>query len=133
MVSSHHRTCLQKLRSLSWFLFANCNLGFLCFFRSNGFFLTEWPFSPCWCRTRFTVDYDIYLPVSSSIFTRSLAFVLGLITTFRTKTRSSLGHRAHLLPERCDDWTFHLHITVWTDECGAFKHLGIAPKDEPDL
>lgn len=42
----------------------------------------------------------------SSIFTRSLAFVLGLISTFRTKTRSSLGHRARLLPERCDGWTF---------------------------
>lgn len=34
-----------------------------------------------------------------SIFTRSLAFVLGWICTFRTITRSSLGHRTRLVPE----------------------------------
>jgi hypothetical protein len=38
--------------------------------------------------------------VSSSIFTRFFAAVLGLICTFRTKVRSSLGHRTRLLPER---------------------------------
>jgi hypothetical protein len=54
-------------------------------------------------RTHFTVDIDTFVPVSSSIFTRSFA-VLGLICTFRTKVRSSLGDRTRLLPERYDDW-----------------------------
>ena len=44
----------------------------------------ERPFSLCRYRTRFTVDVDTFLPVSSSIFTRSFA-VLGLICTFRNK------------------------------------------------
>ena len=39
----------------------------------------------------FKVDIDTFVPVSSSIFTRSFAVVLGLICTFRTKVRSSLG------------------------------------------
>lgn len=48
---------------------------FLCHFRSNGFFLSQRPFSPCWCRTLFTVDNQTVTSVSS-IFTRSFAFVL---------------------------------------------------------
>ena len=51
-------------------------------------------------RNCFTVDIDTLLPVSSSIFTRSFAFVLGLICSFCTKVRSSLGDRTRLLPER---------------------------------
>ena len=42
-------------------------------------------------RTGFTVDIDTFVPVSSSIFTWSFAVVLGLICTFCTKARSSLG------------------------------------------
>ena len=60
---------------------------FLWRFWSSGFFLAERPFRLCRCRTRFTVDIDTFVPVSSSIFTWSVAVVLGLICTFRTKVR----------------------------------------------
>ena len=86
--------------------------------------------------TRFTVDVDILVPVSSSI--RSFAVVLGLIFTFRqsTKVRSSLGDRKRLLPERCDScvvpWCLYLRTVVCTDERGTFRCLEIAPKDESD-
>ena len=48
-----------------------------------------------WCRyrTRFTADIDPFVLVSSSIFTRSLSVVLGLISSFRTKVRSCLGEQ----------------------------------------
>jgi hypothetical protein len=86
---------------------------------------------------RFTVDIDTFVPVCSSIFTRSFAVVLGLICTFRTKVRSSLAHRTRLLPERYDGCMvpccLYLRTIVCTDECGTFGHLEIAPKDEPDL
>uniref|UniRef100_A0A8C7F9S8 Solute carrier family 38 member 10 n=1 Tax=Oncorhynchus kisutch TaxID=8019 RepID=A0A8C7F9S8_ONCKI len=62
---------------------------FLCRFWSSGFFLAERPFRLCRYRTNFTVDIDTFVPVSSSIFTRSFAAVLGLIRTFRTKVCSS--------------------------------------------
>jgi hypothetical protein len=85
----------------------------------------------------FTVDIDTFLPLSSSIFTRSFAVVLGLICTFRTKVHSSLGDRMHLLPERYDGcvvpWCLYLLTIVCTDERGTFRHLEIAPKDETDL
>ena len=85
----------------------------------------------------FTGDIDTFVPVSSSIFTRSFAVVLDLICTFRTKVPSSLGDRTHLLPERYDccvvPWCLYLHTIVSTDECGTFRHLEIAPKDETDL
>ena len=42
------------------------------------------------------------VPVSSSIFTRSFAVVLGLICTFHTKVRWSLVNRTRLLPEGYD-------------------------------
>ena len=84
----------------------------------------------------FTVDIDTFVPVYSSIFTRFFA-VLGLICTFRTKVRSSLGDRTLLLPERYDGcvvpWCLYLCSIVCTDECGIFRHLEIPPKDEPDL
>lgn len=83
------------------------------------------------------MDIDTFVPVSSSIFTRSFAVVLGLICTFRTKVRSSLGDRTRLLPERYDGcvvpWCLYLRTIVCTDERGTFRHLEIAPKDEPDL
>ena len=50
----------------------------------------------------FTVDIDTFVLVSSSIFTMSFTAVLGLICTFLTKVRSSLGDRTRLLPERYD-------------------------------
>ena len=80
---------------------------------------------------------DTFVPVSSSIFTRSFAVVLGFICTFRTKVRSSLGDRTCLLPERDDGcvvpWCLYLRKIVCTDERGTFRHLEIAPRDEPDL
>ena len=64
-------------------------------------------------------------------------FHLGLICTFRTKVRSSLGDRTRLFPERYDggvvQWCLYLCTIVCTDERGTFRHLEIAPKDEPDL
>ena len=87
--------------------------------------------------TRFTLDVDTFVPVSSSIFTRSLAVVLGLICTFHTKVCLSLGDRRRLLPERYDGcvvpWCIYLHTIVCTNERGTFRDLEIAPKDEPDL
>ena len=83
------------------------------------------------------VDIDTFVPVSSSIFTRFFAVVLGLICTFRTKVRSSVGDRTRLLPERYDGcmvpWGLYLLTIVCTDEHGTFRHLEIAPKDVPDL
>ena len=80
------------------------------------------------------MDIDTFVLVSSSIFTRSFAVVLGLICTFHTKVHTSLGDRKLLLPERYDGcvvpWCLYLRIIVYTDECG---NLEIAPKDEPDL
>ena len=73
------------------------------------------------------MDIDTFVPVSSSIFTRSFAVVLGLICTFRTKIRSSLGDRTHLLPERYDDcvvpWCLYLRTIVCTDERGTFYNF----------
>jgi hypothetical protein len=67
-------------------------------------------------RTRFTMDIDTFVPVSSSIFTRSFAVYLGLICTFRTKVCSSLGDRTRLLPERYDGcvvpWCLYLLLFV---------------------
>jgi hypothetical protein len=101
---------------------------------AGGSFLAERPFRLCRYRTRFTVDIDIYVSVSSSIFTRSFAVVLGLICTFRTKVRSSLGDRTRLLPERYGgcvvQWCLYLRTIVCTDECGTFRHLEIALKGE---
>ena len=75
--------------------------------------------------------------VSSSIFTRSFAVVLGLICTFHTKVSSSLGDTARLLPERYDGcvvpWCLYLRTIVCTGEHCTFRRLEIAPKDEPDL
>ena len=83
------------------------------------------------------MDIDTFVPVSSSIFTRSFVVVLGLICTFRTKVRSSLGDRTRLLPEQYDScvvpWCLYLRTIVCTDERGTFRCLKIAPKDEPDL
>lgn len=83
------------------------------------------------------MDIDTCLAVSSSTFTRSIAVVLGLICTFRTKLRSSLGDRMLLLPERYDGcmvpWCIYLHTIVRTDERGKCRHLEIAPKGKPEL
>ena len=99
--------------------------------------MAEQPFRLCRFWTRFTVDIDTFVPVSSSIFTGSFAVVLGLICSFHTKVRSSLGDRTLLLPERYDGcvvpWCLYLGTIVFVDERGTFKCVEIAPKDEPDL
>ena len=83
------------------------------------------------------MDIDTFVPVSSSIFTRFFAVVQGLICSFRTKVRSSLGDRTRLFPERYNvcvvPWCFYLHTIICTDERGTFRRLEIAPKEEPDL
>ena len=60
------------------------------------------------------MDIDTFVPVSSSIFTRSFAVV-----------RSSLGDRTRLLPERYDGcvvpWCLYLRTIVCTDERGTFR------------
>ena len=90
--------------------------------------------SGCRHKSHFTVDIDTFV---FSIFTRSFAAVLGLICTFHTKVRSSLGDRMSLLPEWYDGsvvpWCLYLRTIVCTDASGTFRHLEIAPKDEPDL
>ena len=82
-------------------------------------------------RLVFTVDIDTFAPVSSSIFTRSFAVVLGLIFTFRTEVRSSLGDRTRLLPERYDGfmvpWCLYSRTVVCTDVRGTVRPLEIAP------
>ena len=72
---------------------------FLWQFWSSGFFHVERPFRLCRYRTHFTVDIDTFVLVSSSIFTRFFAVVLGLICTFRTKVP---GDRTCLLSKRYD-------------------------------
>ena len=81
----------------------------------------------CQYITHFTVDIDTSVPVSSSIFTSSIAVVLELICTFRTRVCSSLGDRTRLLPERYDGCVvpcgLYLCTDVCTDECGTFRRL----------
>ena len=136
-MSSDQRTFLQKVQSLSPCAVVNCSLFHCGFGAVASSFLIEWPFRLCRYWTRFTVDIDTFVPVSSSIFTRSFALVLGLICTFFTKVHSSLGDRTRLLPESYDGcmvpWRLYLHTTVCTDERGTFRLLEIAPKDEPDF
>ena len=83
------------------------------------------------------MDIDTFVPVSSSIFTRSFAVVQGLICTFRTKVRSSLGDRTRLLPQRYDGsmvpWFLYLRPIVCTDERATFRSWEQFPKVEPDL
>ena len=97
-------------------------------------FLEQW-LLPCWAafqvmsiKDLFYCGYRYFVPVSSSIFTRSFAVALGLICTFRTKVHSSLGDRTHFLPERYDGcvvpWCLYLHTIVCTDKpSGIWKLL----------
>ena len=72
-----------------------------------------------------------FVPVSSSLFSRSFVVVLGLICTFCNKVRSSLGDRTCLLPERYDGcmipWCLYLRTIV------LYRCLEIAHKEDPDL
>ena len=116
--SKQYDLCLHvQLQTVVWL--------FLWWFWSSGFFLVEQPFRLCRYRTCFTVDIDTFVPLSSTIFTRSFVIVLGLICTFHTKVRSSLWDRMRLLPERYDgcvvQWCLYLRTIVCTDECGTFR------------
>jgi hypothetical protein len=57
-----------QLQTIGWL--------FLWPFWSSGFFLAEQPYRLCRYMTRFTVDIDTFVSVSSSILTRSFAVVL---------------------------------------------------------
>ena len=90
-------------------------------------------------RTRLTVDIDTFVPpvlLHLHIFRNSFAVVLVLICSFRTKVRSALGDRMRFFFERYDGcvvpWCLYLRTMVCTDERGTFRHLEIAPKDEPN-
>lgn len=124
----------QKVWSLSPCANANRSMDFLWWFWSSGLFLAEWPFRLCRYRTCFTVDIDTVVPVFSSIFTRYFPVVLGLICTFRTKETE----RVSFLSGMTAAWSHGVYtckqlMNRWTDEHGTFRHLEIAPKDEPDL
>lgn len=109
--------------------------------------LKFWPIPPdrtveqsqvrCRYRTCFTVANDSVLPASASVFMKSLAFLLGSICTFHTKTYLSLSHRTNLLTDWYDGRTvpsfLYLRIIVWTDESSPFKHLEIVSKVESDV
>ena len=62
-VSKNDGLCLYPCLNLQTVIWP-----FLCWFWSNGFFLTERPFSPCWYRTRFTVDNDTFTSFSHKVF-----------------------------------------------------------------
>ena len=109
------RTFLQKVQSLSPCAVANHSLALLWWFWSSGFFLAEQPFRLCRYRTRFAVDIDTFVHVSSSIFPRSFAVVLGLICTFRTKVRSSLADIADHAG-RTRDWTYEKKSAKTSEE-----------------
>ena len=65
------------------------------------------------CRTRFTVDIDTFVPVSSSIFTRSFAVVLGLTCTFSTKVLSSPGDRTRFfLSGMTAEWSHGVYTCI---------------------
>jgi hypothetical protein len=125
-VLSDQRTFLQNVPSLTPCAVANLSVAFFMPV------LEQW-FLPCWAAFQivdiglvFTVDIDTFVSVSSSIFTRSFSVVLGLICTFCTKVRSSLGDRTLLLPGRYEacvvPWCLYLHTIVCTDE---LVHSGI--------
>ena len=76
----------QKVRSLSPCAVANRSLFFYRGFEAVASSLLS-GLSGCRYRPRFTVDIDTFVPVSSSIFTRCFAVVLGLFCTFRTKVQ----------------------------------------------
>lgn len=81
----------SKVRSLC--VFANCSLTVECCFWKNGFFLAELASVHVGTGLGLSVD-DTLWPASVSIFTRSLAFVVGVMRTFHSKTRSSRECRA---------------------------------------
>ena len=133
----HYGQTVLFVQPLSPCAVANRSLAFLWWFWNSGFFLAEWPFRFQY-RTC-TVDIDTFVPIFSSIFTRSFTVILRLMCTFRTKVRSSLGDRTRLLPERYDGSVvscLYLHTIVCTDnfvQMNVVPRLEIAPKDESNL
>ena len=57
---------------------ANRSLAFLWWFWSSVFFLADQPFRLCRYRTRFTVEIDTFVPVSSRIFIKVLCCCSGI-------------------------------------------------------
>ena len=91
---------------------ANRSLAFLWRFWISGLFLAERPFRLCRYSTRFYCGYRYFCACFLQHLHRSIAVVLGLICTFRTKVHSSLGDRTCLLSERYEGsvvpWLFIL-------------------------
>ena len=107
------------------------------FYGGFGAVASSLPFRLCRYRTRFYCGYRCFCTCFLQHLYKSFAAVLGLICTFPTKVRSSLGDRTHLLPEQYDSCVvprcLYLRNIVCTDECGTFRRLEIAPKNELDL
>ncbi|CDQ60185.1 unnamed protein product [Oncorhynchus mykiss] len=101
-----HRTFLQKVRSLSPCAVANRSLAFLWRIWSSGFFLAERPFRLHRYRTRFTVDIDTFVPVSSSIFTRKKPLLQNRHKKARLRFATAHGDK---------DRTFWRNV-LWSDE-----------------
>ena len=81
------------------------------------------------------MDIDNFVPISSSIFTRSFAVVLGLICTFHTKVCliSRRQNAFSLLSGMRAAWSHGVYTCVLLFVQMNIRHLEIAPKDEPDL
>ena len=110
------------------------------FHQTRGHFSKKYDLCPH-VQLQTVVDIDNFVPVSSSIFTRSFA-VLGLICTFRNQS-TLISDRTHLLPERYDGcvvpWCLYLVLLfvqmnvvpsgIWkllpsiNQTCGGLQHF----------
>lgn len=114
---------------------------FLLFFvyacRSWGFFHAIQPFRPWRRKALPVVDLHTLLLCASDSFTSFFVVVLGFSLTVGAKVCSALGEDVRLLPERfsvCVAPSFlYLGTIYFTDTCGTFSCLEIAPKKKPDL
>lgn len=120
LVSPDHSTHFKSIRVLIPHVFPNRNLDFF----KGGFgavlhtmLLYSWP--------------------HPTLFSGFCIVVLRFICTFCIKAPSSLVHRSRLhTPSGMMFVCYHavyLHISAWTDECGAFRYQEIKLMDEPDL
>jgi hypothetical protein len=93
--------------------------------------------SGCRYRTCFYCGYRYFCTRFPQHLHKVLCCCSGIDLHFMHQVRSSLGDRTSLLPERYDGcmvpWCLYLRNIVCTDERDTFRHLEIAPKDEPDL
>ena len=99
---------------------------------------------PCWADFQvmgilesFYYGYRYFCTCFLQHLHKFLCCCSGIDLHFSHQVHSSLGDRTRLLPERDDSCVvprcLYLRTIVCTDEHGTFRHLEIAPKDEPDL